>query len=230
MRQILVILPTKLAVLVSKLEMASKLPLQIMGAPNMPPRSGALQQDARMKGRKTPVKGIRVGALAMGRVKPETRQGYILFCMALWSTIACLLVHQFVLTTVVVQGKSMMPSLKPGDCYFVNRLLPHVRDYQRGDIVVIRDPARNEFIVKRIVGLPSDQVQVRGGRVYLNGQVLPERYLDSGTDTYPGRLRNRLITIGNNSYFVMGDNRAESDDSRFFGNVERRNLVGIISR
>ena len=179
---------------------------------------------------KVSVNGIKVGPLGTSRVKPETRQGYILVCMALWSIIACLVAHQFVLTTVVVQGKSMMPTLKPGDCYFVNRLLPHVRDYQRGDIVVIRDPARNEFIVKRIVGLPSDQVQVRGGRVYLNGQVLPERYLDSGTDTYPGRLRNRLVTIGNNSYFVMGDNRAESDDSRFFGTVDRRNLVGIIRR
>jgi|SRR5438094_2516669 len=179
---------------------------------------------------KVSVNGIKVGPLGTSRVKPETRQGYILVCMALWSIIACLVAHQFVLTTVVVQGKSMMPTLKPGDCCFVNCLLPRVRDYKRGDIVVIRDPARNEFIVKRIVGLPSDQVQVRDRRVFLNGQILPEPYLDSGTDTYPGRLSNRVITIADDSYFVMGDNRGESDDSRYFGNVDRRNLLGIISR
>jgi len=230
MRQILVILPKKEAVSVPKLEMALKLPLQNMRALNRPPCLTARQQDSRMNGQKSFAKGIRVGSLAKGRVKPETRQGYILLCMALWSTIACLLVHQFVLTTVLVQGKSMMPTLKPGDCYFVNCLLPHVRDYKRGDIVVIRDPVRNEFIVKRIVGLPTDEVQVRGGRVYLNGQILPEPYLDLGTQTYPGRLRNRAITIGEHSYFVMGDNRGESDDSRYFGNVDRRDLVGIISR
>src|SRR6058998_733444 len=116
MRRIVVILPRKLAVRVPKWEMASKLPLQNGRALNLPPGSGALQQDTRMKGQKGSLKGIGVGALAMGQVKPETRQGYILLCMALWSTIACLLVHQFVLTTVVVQGKSMMPTLKPGDC------------------------------------------------------------------------------------------------------------------
>ena len=174
-------------------------------------------------------KGIRLRESGLGRVKPERRQGYIIICMALWSTIAYLLVHQFVLTTVVVQGKSMMPTLKPGDCCLVNSLSPHFRDYQRGDIVVIRDRARNEFIVKRIVGLPNDQVQVRRGRVYLNGQLLSEPYLDYGTETSPGWLRKGEITVGQSSYFVMGDNRGESEDSRVIGNIDRSDLVGLIS-
>src|SRR5438105_11543474 len=165
-----------------------------------------------MDARKASVKGIRLGEFGLGRVKPERRQGYVIVCMALWSTIAFLVVHQFVLTTVVVQGKSMMPTLKPGDFRLVNSLFPHFRDYKRGDIVMIRDRVRNEFIVKRIVGVPGDHVQVRGGRVYLNSQALSEPYLDFGTETSSGRLREREITIGDSSYFVMGDNRAESED------------------
>src|SRR5882762_3481566 len=87
--------------------------------------------------------------LGLGRVKPETRRGHILLCLALWSTITSLLVQHFVVTTVVVQGKSMMPTLKPGDCCLANCWLPRLRGYKRGDIVVIRDAARNELIVKR---------------------------------------------------------------------------------
>ena len=70
----------------------------------------------------------------------------------------------------------------------------------------------------------------RGGRVYANGQLLPEQYLDSRTKTYSRQLRDQVITIGENSYFVMGDNRLESDDSRFFGDIDRHDLIGIISR
>jgi signal peptidase I len=170
------------------------------------------------------------GRLGLGQLLPETRQGYILICVALWSTISFLVAQQWVVKSVVVQGKSMMPTLKPGDCRFVNCLLPHFRDYKRGDIVVIRDPASNEFIVKRIVGMPHDHVQVRSGRVYVNDQLLPEPYLGLGTETTSGWLRDQVVTIKDSSYFVMGDNRAESDDSRFFGDVNRHDLMGIIFR
>jgi len=176
------------------------------------------------------VAGRLAGRLWLGQLLPETRRSYVVICVALWSTISFLVAQHCVVTSVVVQGKSMMPTLKPGDCLFVNCLLPHFRDYRRGDIVVIRDPANNEFIVKRIVGVPHDHVQVRSGRVYVNDQLLPEPYLDLGTETTSGRLNDRVVTIQDSSYFVMGDNRAESDDSRFFGDVNRRDLMGIISR
>ena len=181
-----------------------------------------------MDGQRTSVTGIH--RLGSGRVKQETRKGYFLLCMALWSTVSFLFIQHFLVTTVVVEGKSMMPTLHPGDCCFVNCLLPRLCDYKRGDIVVIRDSSRHELIVKRIVGLPHDRVQLRGGRVYVNGQLLPEQYLDSRTRTYSRQLRDRVITIGQDSYFVMGDNRLESDDSRFFGDIDRYDLIGIISR
>jgi len=171
--------------------------------------------------------GIRLGK---GAIKPETRQGYIFLCVVLWSAITFLFVQHFIFTTVMVEGKSMMPTLKPGDACVVNCLLPRFRDYHRGDIVVIKDPFKDELMAKRIIALAGDRVQLRGGHVYVNGQLSTESYLDPGTETYSRQLRDRVITVGANSYFVMGDNRAESEDSRYFGDFERGDLVGLIAR
>jgi signal peptidase I len=171
--------------------------------------------------------GIR---LIQGTIKPETRHGYTFLCVALWSVLTCLFVQNFIFTTVMVEGKSMMPTLKPGDGCMVNCWLPRFRAYNRGDIVVIHDPFREELMAKRIIALAGDRVQLRGGRVYVNGQLSTESYLDPGTQTYSRQLRDRVITVGANSYFVMGDNRAESEDSRYFGDIYRGDLVGLIAR
>lgn len=177
--------------------------------------------------RKQPFTGIRLGK---GTIKPETRHGYIFLCVALWSAITCLFVQHFIFTTVMVEGKSMMPALMPGDGCVVNCWLPRFRGYHRGDIVVIRDSVREELMAKRIIALAGDRVQLRGGRVYVNGQLSTESYLDPGTQTYSRQLRDRVITVGANSYFVLGDNRAESEDSRYFGDIYRGDLVGLIAR
>jgi signal peptidase I len=174
--------------------------------------------------------GVRGGRFGPGEIKPETRTGYILFCTLLWSTISFLLLHQFVLTAVVVEGQSMAPTLKPGNCRLVNCWLPLFRDYHRGDIVVVRDRKRGELLVKRIVGLPSDSIQVSGGKVRINGQPLTEAYLPSPTYTEAGRMTSHVYEVAKDSYFVLGDNRPVSDDSRSYGAVKRSDLVGLISR
>ena len=172
-----------------------------------------------------------LASIRLGKgIKPETRHGYIFLCVALWSAITCLFVQHFVFTTVMVEGKSMMPTLKPGDGCVVNCWLPFFRGYHRGDIVVIRDPVKEELMAKRIIALAGDRVQLRGGHVYVNGQLSAESYLDPGTQTYSRQLRERVITVGANSYFVMGDNREESEDSRYFGDIYRGSLVGLIAR
>src|SRR5207245_11152590 len=140
--------------------------------------------------------------------------------MALWSAITFLFVQHFIFTTVMVEGKSMMPTLKPGDACVVNCWLPRFRGYHRGDIVVIRDPVKEELIAKRIIALAGDRVQLRGGRVYVNGQVSKESYLDPGTQTYSRQLQDRVITVGANSYFVMGDHRAGGVVGRYFGDIQ----------
>ena len=168
--------------------------------------------------------------MGTGAIKPGSGHGYIFLCVALWSGVTCLFIQHFIFTTVMVEGKSMMPTLKPGDACVVNCWLPRFRGYHRGDIVVIRDPVKEELIAKRIIALAGDRVQLRGGRVYVNGQLSTESYLDAGTQTYSRQLRDRVITVGANSYFVMGDNRAESEDSRYFGDIDREDLIGLIAR
>ena len=123
-----------------------------------------------------------------------------------------------------------MPTLSPGDHCLVNSWLPYFRDYQRGDLVVVRDDTRSEFMVKRIIGLPQDRVQFVNGEVLVNGGRLQETYLANGTYTYSRQLRSRQIKVAANAYFVMGDNRLSSEDSRAYGDVDRASIVGLISR
>ena len=141
-----------------------------------------------------------------------------------------LFIHRFVVTAVVVEGKSMSPTLEPGDRYYVNCWLPYFRGYQRGDLVVIRDRARADFMVKRIVGVSGDRIQLRRGKVYTNGQPLDEPYVSAGSYTYSRQLGTQAIVVGKDSYFVLGDNRLTSEDSRSYGDVDRADLVGLISR
>lgn len=167
--------------------------------------------------------------LGFPHFQPETRQGHILLCLALWSTIMFLFIHRFVVTTVVVEGRSMSPTLQPGDRYYVNCWLPYIRGYNRGDLVVIRDRSRNDLMVKRIVGLPGDRIQLRKGKVCRNGIILNEPYVPAGSYTYSRHLGAQTVVVGRDSYFVLGDNRLTSEDSRSYGDVDRADLVGLIS-
>ena len=167
-------------------------------------------------------------ALGITPLQPESRQGHILLCVALWSTIAFLLIQRFVVTAVIVEGISMAPTLMPADRCLVNNWLPHFRHYRRGDLVVVRDPNGGELMVKRIIGLPQDHIQLSHGRVYVNGRLLDEPYLALKNYTYSRQLRNQVVHIGKESYFVMGDNRIYSEDSRAYGDLDQASLVGLL--
>jgi len=171
--------------------------------------------------------GGRLGRI--GILKPEVRQGYILLCLVLWSTIAFLFIHRFVLSAVVIDGRSMLPTLFPGEQCIVNGWLPYFREYQRGDLVVIRDDARREFMVKRIVGMPNERVRIKQGKVFVDDAVLREPYLSRGTFTDAQELAGSVFKLSPKEYFVLGDNRALSEDSRFYGAIDRSQLVGVIS-
>jgi signal peptidase I len=162
-------------------------------------------------------------------LKKETRLGHTLICVVLWSIIAFLTIKTFVFSSVIVSGVSMWPTLHPGDSYFVNRLTPRFAPYQRGDLVVIRDDSHDELIVKRIIGLPNDLVEIKAGRVYVNGAVLEEPYVPRRTRTFaPPKAREMVVPA--DSYFVLGDNRPLSEDSRWFGAVPRATLLGTLVR
>lgn len=139
------------------------------------------------------------------------------------------LVSRFLLQSVKVVGISMMPNLKDADRYLLNRWIYFVRSPQRADIVVLRDPADNGLSVKRVVAIPGDSVYLKGGDVYLNGKRLAEPYLSPGTPTFTAvNPRNQLILCGKSQVFVLGDNRMNSVDSRVYGAVPLKNILGLI--
>ena len=121
-----------------------------------------------------------------------------------------------------VEGASMEPTLHTNQYLLVNKVSYLVGQPRRGDIVVLRFPLdpRRDFI-KRIVGLPGEQVEVKGGSVYVNGQALVEPYiLQRPAYTYPP------TTLPPREYFVLGDNRNNSDDSHVWQGLPRGDIIG----
>jgi signal peptidase I len=138
-------------------------------------------------------------------------------------------ISNFLLQSVKVVGRSMGPTLYDSQRCLLNRWIYRVRAPQHSDIVVLRDPSDNGFSVKRIVASPGDSVYLKDGNVYLNGCKLTEPYLATGTPTFAnGGLKDQLILCGKDQYYVLGDNRQNSIDSRTYGPVPRRNLLGPI--
>ena len=154
------------------------------------------------------------------------RYSVVLLFVALLSIPAYFLASRFVVTAVIVQGRSMMPTLKDGERYYLNRWRYLFVAPQRGDIVVIRDPGHSDFAVKRIVAQPFDWINLKNGYIYINGRRLDESYLAQDTRTDAPDLKEKWVQLGADQYYVMGDNRANSEDSRYYGRVNRKNILG----
>lgn len=156
------------------------------------------------------------------------RQMLLLVSFGMLCLVAYYAMSRFVVTPVVIQGRSMTPTLRDGECYFLNRFVYRFKAPARGDLVVLKDPGHNDFAVKRIIGLPGDWLTFRDGKVFLNGNRLAEPYLPKGTYTATADSQEKWVQLGNEHYFVMGDNRACSEDSRVYGRILRENIVGAI--
>lgn len=136
---------------------------------------------------------------------------------------AMVLVHLFVVQVSIVKGSSMEPCLHDGDRLVVDRVSYSLAEVQRGDVVVLRYP-RNPAVdfVKRVVGLPGDRIEMRDGTLFVNGEA---------HDSY-GCIRDHQelapVLVPDRSYFVLGDNRPVSCDSREFGLVDSELLRGRV--
>jgi len=138
-------------------------------------------------------------------------------------------ISRFFLETVRIQGVSMMPTLRENGHYLLNRWAFHDRNPKRLDIVVLRDPSDNDYAVKRVIATAGDSIFFKDGQVFVNGKALDEPYLSPGTATYTNsRTTEQLITCGKGQYFVLGDNRSRSIDSRMYGPVPRENIIGLV--
>jgi len=154
---------------------------------------------------------------------------WAILLIILFSAVTYYGLSRYVITGVVIQGTSMLPTLHDGDRLLLNRWAYHYRKPQRGDLVVIRDPGHSDFAVKRIVGLPLDSLRIKDGGIYLNERPYSEPYLAGGTQTLTTDNKENWIMIGQNRFFVLGDNRSVSEDSRYYGTVRREQIVGLLA-
>lgn len=133
------------------------------------------------------------------------------------------LINVFLGQATRVDGQSMEPSLYTDERLVVEKLSYRLHGPQRFDIVVIRVPSQgDDLLIKRVIGLPGETVEIRDGVVYINDVALEEEFLEQRTS--PGRVAR--ITVPPLYVFVMGDNRGQSNDSRSFGPVPIENIIG----
>lgn len=130
----------------------------------------------------------------------------------------------FLYQPVRVEGTSMLPMLEDQDRLFINKLAYRVGDIRRGDVVVFLYPHDHEkSYIKRVIALPGDDLRIDHGRVYVNGKLLAEKYVPR---QFADERSLPETIIPGNEYFVMGDHRSISSDSRDFGPVDRDLIYG----
>ena len=134
-------------------------------------------------------------------------------------TIAVVLfIKIFIFTPIRVNGDSMYNTLHHKDIMILNEIVYRFNDIKRYDIVVIKHD--DEYLIKRVIGLPGDYVEGIDGDVYVNGKKIDDKYEYSETDDFD------VVKVLDNQYFVLGDNRADSLDSREFGCFDRSSIKG----
>jgi signal peptidase I len=149
--------------------------------------------------------------------------------MAALSTISYFLISHFVFQSLRVSGYSMYPNLLNDGNYWVSRLAYLNDQPKRTDIVEVRDPQDGGLVVKRIIAMPGESIYLKKGVVYINSERLDEPYLPPGTPTFAyEKYEDEFICCGRNQYFVLGDNRNNSTDSRTFGPVTRADILGKV--
>ncbi len=142
-------------------------------------------------------------------------------------------IRYFLIQPFYVKGASMEPNFYDHEYLIIDEITYRFNEPKRGDIIVFRYPRNpQEYFIKRIIGLPGEKIQIKDGQIIIyndehpEGMVLKEDYLASGTKTYS--LNSDIITLGENEYYVLGDNRNSSKDSRSFGPVNKSFIVGRV--
>jgi signal peptidase I len=157
------------------------------------------------------------------------RQCWIVVVLAALGMVSYWIITHFVFQSVRVDGQSMFPTLENSGFYWLNRLAYIRGEPHWSDIVALKDPQDDTLLVKRIIALPGQSVYLNQGKVYVDSRLLAEPYLPDKTPTYAyEKNENEFFVIGKDEFFVMGDNRNNSTDSRTFGTVPRQNILGKV--
>lgn len=133
-------------------------------------------------------------------------------------------IRYFLVQPFIVQGASMEPNFHDREYLVINEIEYRLGNPERGEVIILKDPLNPQiYFIKRVIGLPGETVDIKKGRVFINDQELSEIYIeDFGLDTFD------TVKLGNDEYYVMGDNRTNSFDSRRFGPVTRKSIIGRV--
>lgn len=140
--------------------------------------------------------------------------------------IAALLIRTYIMTPIIVNGESMENTLHNNDLMILDKLSYHLGEIKRFDIIVIE--REDDYIIKRVIGLPGETVEYRDNQLYINEQSIKEDFMHERT--YDFKLSDIDVeTIPEDMYFVMGDNRTNSTDSRYIGLIPKNKIWGKTS-
>ncbi|HOJ92119.1 MAG TPA: signal peptidase I [Dictyoglomaceae bacterium] len=163
-----------------------------------------------------------ISSILTKREELKKYEWYDLLETIVFAFILALLIKSFILQISYIPTGSMIPTLNEREAVLVVRIPYYFREPTRGEIIVFRYPQdpKTEY-VKRLIGLPGDTVEIKSGVVYVNGEALDEPYVKNKSFDDYGPIK-----VPEDNYFVLGDNRPVSVDSRYWGFVPQKNLIG----
>ncbi|EST10383.1 signal peptidase I [Sporolactobacillus laevolacticus] len=149
-----------------------------------------------------------------------------------------LLVRNFIFSNYIVRGESMMPTLQDGNRLIVNKIGYEIGNPHRFDIIVFHATKTDDY-VKRVIGLPGDTISYNNDQLYVNGKAVAEPYLQQYKDALPKgqqltdnfslQSKTGKLRVPKGELWVMGDNRQNSEDSRYFGFIQEKSVVGKVA-
>ncbi|BAH07589.1 signal peptidase I [Clostridium kluyveri] len=138
------------------------------------------------------------------------------------------LFHNYVFARVTVTGPSMQPTFNNKDVIFVEKISTKIGNINRGEIIIFdSNNENNDIYIKRVIGIAGDKINIKDGKVYLNGQILTESYLPQGTITKANSSTTEHV-VPKGYIFVLGDNRGNSTDSRILGLINIKDVKGHV--
>lgn len=135
--------------------------------------------------------------------------------------IVVVLFRTFIMTPAVVDGLSMYDTLNDHDIVIINKIVMKTNNINRFDIVVLKNNTDGDKIIKRIIGLPGEKIEYKDNKLYINGEEIEDNFKTNETTDFTTETKE-------NEYFVLGDNRELSKDSRYLGNFKKENIIGKV--
>ena len=146
------------------------------------------------------------------------------------SFLIVVLIRTFLFQPFLVKGESMEPNIEGGNYLIVDEITPKIYQYQRGEVVVFKAPNKKDYYIKRIIALPGERIVIKNGQIEIFNKNYPQGFkLDESAYLPQGTLTsgNIDLTLQNDEYFVLGDNRSFSYDSRHWGPLKKEDIIGI---